>query len=219
MSTKNPLFSQSFENTDTIVCTHNLNRSHFHVRLLVDGLSSKDSMALIQDIIPNTSDPLNSCTVKLITTATGSVQFVFVGFLGVPYYRIDDKTETYNENYAFKESNRTSSTTSSSYQNKVSLVYDVPADGYYEICGNAVWSNEEEDALSRIRLYINGVAYKECVMQLPDDNEDDGIKMPWSATKVLFLSAGSTSLAIQYRTSGGDRMYIREATLTIKRVK
>ena len=93
MSKFNLLFETSFTSTDTVVVTHNLNRSNLHLRLIDLGtaLGAESRSELIDDIILDTTTPLDKLTVKLLGTYTGVVQIIDVDTVPSPLLSVEDK--------------------------------------------------------------------------------------------------------------------------------
>lgn len=47
-----PLFEQSFTSTNSIVVTHNLNRDHFYITVLVDDIARSDLLKTLYQRLP-----------------------------------------------------------------------------------------------------------------------------------------------------------------------
>jgi len=96
MSKFDLLFSQEFTTTDTIPITHNLNRRVFNVRLITTdqlggSLESESQRQLIEDILLDSTDPLNIMTVTLTEARTGIVQLIAEDTIQSPYYTVEEK--------------------------------------------------------------------------------------------------------------------------------
>lgn len=111
-----------------------------------------------------------------------------------------------------------SSTRSSNYQTKVTLVYPVQIAGYYEIKGSAMYSNEDTGVLCYIRMRVNTSNYKQMVKELYNFKYEDGAYHPYGVNMVRFLNVGDNTIRLQYRTSESKRMYIKEACITLRRI-
>jgi len=69
----NVLFTQSFTATDSVVVNHNLGYGDWGVRVIVSEEVQND---LIEDMVPDGLNPLNSVTINLTAVVTGRIQIV-----------------------------------------------------------------------------------------------------------------------------------------------
>jgi len=107
-----------------------------------------------------------------------------------------------------------SSTTSSSWKTKVQI-NETFTGGTYRIHGSALWSNEDTGVRCYIRLYIDSVEYKLMVKELYNFKYADGAYHIYHQMLCDFnLTAGTHNIILQYHTSCGKRMYIKEAYIT-----
>jgi len=95
MSKFDLLYEQDFTSTDSITITHNLDRNVFNVRLIIyDSGDSSSERQYIDDIVLDTSDPLNKMYVSLTDTYTGKIQLIAEDTVTSPYYTVHDKLQS-----------------------------------------------------------------------------------------------------------------------------
>jgi hypothetical protein len=112
-----------------------------------------------------------------------------------------------------------SHTGDTNWQDKISKTFTATA-GDWEIEGFALTSGDDAGKLYGLRIDVDGSAqYATSTRDLPSKKRADGMWMDRTAKKIVTLTAASHTIKLQYNVSdAGKTVYIKEATLIIKKV-
>lgn len=107
------------------------------------------------------------------------------------------------------------STTSSSYQTKLSIT-DTFDEGKYIIHANAMYSHEDTGVQMYIRIRVDSNNYNEMVRELYNYKYADGAYSIYNQMIAeIEFGPGEHTISIQYKSSEDKRMYIKEAYLSV----
>lgn len=113
-------------------------------------------------------------------------------------------------NIEYNESEGETSTTSGSYQDKVTLSFTPTQEGDYLIVASCLVRQGNTSWALYTRLLIDGVDYG-AMKYRPKDGTDDYV--PFSIVKRVSLTASSHTMKLQYQRYGGGTVYIKKARL------
>lgn len=156
---------------------------------------------------------------RWINTATGAVFMCVDASTGAAIWALLSMTvvPVFGTEYNYAESLGLSTTTSGTFQNKLTLNASLPAGTYHlEWCYGWGYSNTGTDFEGRIQVDASTIDEH---VQEPKDRGSDQIHRVSGFHRVTFGSAGSRSFTIDYRAgSGGNQARIQSARLAVWRV-
>lgn len=156
---------------------------------------------------------------RWINTSTGAVFMCVDASTGAAIWALLSMptAPVFGTEYNYAESLGLSTTTSSTFQNKLTLNTSLPAGTYHlEWCYAWGYSNTSTDFEGRVQ--VDGSTVDEHVQE-PKDSGSDQIHRVSGFHRVTFGSAGSRSFTIDYRAgSGGNQARIQSARLAVWRV-
>lgn len=156
---------------------------------------------------------------RWINTSTGSVFVCVDASTGAAIWTLlsAPTAPVYGTEYHYAESLGLSTTTSTTFQNKLTLNTSLPA-GTYRVGWGYAWSysSTNNDFVSRVEA--DGTTYAEH-QEEPQDNGADQVSPVSGFFNVTFGSAGSRSFTIDYRSqTGWNTARISHARLEVWRV-
>ena len=155
------------------------------------------------------SDPSSPRQSQLYFNTTSNVLRVYNGTSWV------NLGSVFGQDYETVESLGTSSTTSSSYQNKLTLATGTSRNGTYLLYWTATLNNDGDIGRVRLRNDTDGTTLGESRWKPSDSAERNII----SSVAPIVLAGVTKDIIIQWRDdSGGNSQTLRDARITIFRV-
>ena len=120
---------------------------------------------------------------------------------------------------AFIEDAYESNTTMSEYQTKLTISMTASLVGYYAIMGNASISSSHEGIKMYNRIFIDdSITRKEQICEMSYLKYSDGAFIEYATIAIISFTAGAHTVKLQYHSDSKKTMYIKEASIIVRRL-